>query len=542
MKKLLFLLSIGFFLPNILANDFRNVPLNRSITEAAPFKGIVLWAGNEKMSALQNSISLEFLYYQPCKVVTGKQGGVLQYDWSSFDAALDAAASRGHQTIVRFYFEYPGTAGTITGAPHCTCNVAGATAVPLYIKNGNYGYSETYEANNGQFDGGQVYYADWSNAELQWFVKQFYTDLTARYDNDPRIAYIQVGFGYWGEYHIYGAANTTLGVNFPSKTYQAEFLEHIATLFKETPWSVSKDISDEDISPVYGNAILMNLNFGIFDDSFMHETHDLPAGCTVPWQCAACSNNCGWNQYHINRLSTTRWETAPFGGEISYYTADDQKNFLNPAGMYGTTFEERVAQYHVSYMCGNDATTGNYATASRLLEANIASGYKFEIVAYQVSGTEAKVSVKNIGVAPLYHNAYITVNGVRSAVSLKGLLPGAVQEYSVTGLSVGSNETPELTITSDKILLGKTIPYQANLTGTTSTPQITQEQAFITQTGNKLTFAGEKYSVDIINLQGQILLSTSERSIDISSLSTSCYIVSYLSDNGYREVKRIVKQ
>ena len=114
-------------------------------------------------------------------------------------------------------------------------------------------------------------------------------------------------------------------------------------------------------------------------------------------------------------------------------------------------------------MIGNDAPEGSYATKERVYEASSYAGYKFEITGYAVNKVSAAVRVKNIGIAPLYHNAYITVNGVRSEKSLKGLLPDKEATFTVAGIQIGDSESPEVSITSDKLLKGATIPYKANL-------------------------------------------------------------------------------
>ena len=224
----------------------------------------------------------------------------------------------------------------------------------------------------------------------------------------------------------------------------------LGSLFKETPWSISIDAADNNYTPVAGNKTLLGLNFGLFDDSFMHEEHDISQGN-------------GDNERNWRDLGTDRWKTAPGGGEVSYYTEKDQREFLNPAGLYGVTWEDAAAKYHMTYVIGNDAPEGSYATKERVYEASSYAGYKFEITGYAVNGISAAVRVKNIGIAPLYHNAYVTVNGVRSKNSLKGLLPGEETTFTVADLTIGESETPELTITGDKLLKGATIPYKANL-------------------------------------------------------------------------------
>lgn len=438
----------GIALASLTAASFaadRSVALNKSIESLEPMKGIVFWPDQAKdQKDLQKSISLEFSYCLPCAVVKGKTDDKIDYDWSSFEKMLDDIASRGHQAIVRFRIEYPSE--TITNASGCTEKVKGATAVPNYIKV-NKSYTETYSENPG--GDGPTYYADWSNKELQWFYKQFYTDFSAKYDKDPRIAFVQAGFGHWAEYHIYGTT-LKLDTNFAGKGYQSEFLTHLDSLFKETPWSISIDAADKKYTPIAGNKTLLGLKFGLFDDSFMHKEHDISQGD-------------GDNDKNWQAIGTDRWKTSPAGGEISYYEDKDQHEFLNPAGLYGVTWEDAAAKYHMTYVIGNDAPEGSYATKDRVYEASSYAGYKFEITGYAVNKVSAAVRVKNIGIAPLYHNAYVTVKGMRSEKSLKGLLPGEEATFTVAGLTIGDSEKPEPTITGDKLLKGATIPYKANL-------------------------------------------------------------------------------
>lgn len=437
----------------------RHGELKSEITTLEPLKGIVLWPDNDKMSTLENSIALEYSYCLPCAVITGKTGDKLNYDWTSFEALLDDIASRGHQAIIRFRIEYPGEDGAISSGASCLTGVDGSTAVPQYIRDLP-GYTETFNADAG--GDGPTYYADWSSTELMWFYKQFYTDFAARYDNDPRVAFVQVGFGHWSEYHTYGTT-PNFGVNFPTKAYQSEFLTHVNSVFTNTPWSISIDAYDDSYTPIMASSSLLALNFGLFDDSFMHSQHELSQGG-------------GWNETEWNGIGQgTRWQNAPCGGEISYYTANDQKDFLKPTGIHGFTWEQASAKYHMTYVIGNDAPSGSYATASRVKEAGQHAGYSFEITDYILKNTSATVQVTNRGVAPLYHDAYVTVKGTRSAVSLKGLLPGDTIDCEITGVSIANDETPDVTITSDKLLDGKTIPYFADLDAIEPAPTAVEE-------------------------------------------------------------------
>ena len=404
-----------------------------SLTKVQPMTGLVLWPAQarSKNDTYNHSISMEFSYCLPCKVVTGKQDGQIQYDWTWFENLLNDIASRDHQAIVRFRYEYPNSTD-VDGK-------RGTTAVPAYIK-ALPDYQETYSADPG--GDGPPYYADWSNSELQWFTKQFYTDFAARYGNDPRIAFLEVGFGHWSEYHIYGTA-LRLGTNFPTHAYQREFLTHLANVMP-IPWLISIDAADESYTPIVGSTELMNLTFGNFDDSFMHKDHEG-----------------GYNEECWQAIGRgTRWKTGVCGGEVSYYTSRDQREFLNPAGLYGHTWEEQAAKYHITFMIANDAPGGKYGTAERFLEAGLASGYRIKLLSAAVNGSCTRLRVTNAGVAPIYKDVYFAIGGTRSAESLRGLLPGETRELTI---EVPYTDSSRLHVVSDAILPTQQIEFEADV-------------------------------------------------------------------------------
>jgi len=165
---------------------------------------------------------------------------------------LEGIRGRGKQAVLRWAYVLPGQ----------------QTRVPSYIK-ALPGYNETTAATEGEL----THFPDWSNATFQNAPRDMFSAFAARYDNDPRVAFLQVGFGLWGEYQIYDPG-VVLGVNFPSFNYQASFLDHLDNVFSNLQWSLSIDAGAESVSPLYENADLMSLNFGLFDDSFMHGSHD----------------------------------------------------------------------------------------------------------------------------------------------------------------------------------------------------------------------------------------------------------------------------
>lgn len=445
-KKLLTLLSFTLMTASISAQEWTSIDVERKITHPQPMTGLVLWPdlAKEKNSTYGGSISLEFSYCLPCKVVTGcNQDGSINYDWTWFDNKLADVASRGHQLVARFRYEYP--SGEDIGP-----NTKGYTAVPQYIKDRS-DYHETYASNPG--GDGPTYYADWSNAELKRFTKQFYTDFAKRYANDKRLAFLEVGFGHWSEYHIYG---TTLnfGVNFPTKEYQKEFFQHLSSVMTSIPWLVSIDAADDEYTPFVADEDLMGLTFGLFDDSFMHQKHEIGSGDGYNEEC--------WNGIGKG----TRWKTGVCGGEVSYYKSSDQKNFLNPAGMHGHTWEEQSAKYHITFMIANDAPGGTYGTPERFKEATMESGYRIKLSKCEVNGTKTRLTVTNEGIAPLYRDAYFAIGETRCETSLKGLLPG---EEKVMEIAANLSNAADLKIVSDFILDTQEIEFQ----GTTEAPEPT---------------------------------------------------------------------
>ena len=438
-RKLIFTMSALLTLATSLrAQEWTPVELNRQITHPQPMTGLVLWPdlAEEKNSTYGKSITLEFSYCLPCNVVKGcNSDGSIIYDWTWFDNLLADVASRGHQLIARFRYEYP-SGNDIKGA------VKGATAVPQYIKNRS-DYNETYASNPG--GDGPTYYADWSNAELKRFTKLFYTDFAQRYANDKRLAFVEVGFGHWSEYHIYG---TTLnfGVNFPPKEYQKEFFLHLTTVMGDIPWAISIDAADDEYTPFVDDDELMALQFGLFDDSFMHKDHEI-------------GSKDGYNEECWNAIGQgTRWQAGVCGGEISYYKSSDQKNFLNPAGMYGHTWEEQSAKYHITFMIANDAPGGSYGTPARFREATMASGYRICVKSCETDGTATRLTVTNNGIAPLYRDAWFAIGATRSETSLKGLLP---DEELTVEIPAALAQASDLHIESDCILDTQEIEFEA---------------------------------------------------------------------------------
>jgi hypothetical protein len=412
--RILMLLIVGLLaaaIPGRAQERFAPVPLKSRITCVQPMTGIVFWTTSEHNRS--DAIQLEYSYMKYGDVVA-RSG---QYDWSVMDRLLEGVAARGHQAIVRFYFVYPGR----------------KTTVPAYIRN-----LPDYHEVESKSEGKPTSFADWSHPELKRFVLEFYEKLATRYDNDPRLAFVETGFGLWAEYHIYDGP-MKLGKTFPDKAFQAEFVRHLSRVLRKTPWLISVDAADGSRAPFVAERELVKLPFGVFDDSFLCRQH-------------ARENEPNWNFF-----GRDRWRIAPAGGEFSYYTQHDQKQALAAAGPHGISFEKAAADFHITFMIGDGQP--RHQPMDRVRAAGIACGYKFRILAFEASPARSRVTVTNTGVAPIYHDAFLAVNGVRASHSLKGLLPS---ESRTDEIGAGGS-SPKLAIECDRLVQGQTIEFEADL-------------------------------------------------------------------------------
>jgi hypothetical protein len=389
------------------------LPLRVASDAVAPGTGIVFWTTSEH--AASDAIAMEYAYLRYADVITGKD----RYDWGAVERVLDAAAGHRHQAVLRFYDTY-------VGKP---------SGVPEYVR-----ALPDYRETTARSEGKRTAFPDWSHPELRRCVPAFFEAFAARYDRDPRLAVLQCGFGLWSEYHIYDGP-FRLGGTFPSKADQAAILRTVAGAFRETPWQVSVDAADEDVSPLAASPELLALPFGTFDDSFLCEQH-------------ARVNERNWDA-----LGRDRWRRAPAGGEFSYYNDRDQREALAPEGPNGEPFERAAARFHLTFLIGSDQP--EYRPMGRIREASRACGYRLAITGYATDGMRTKVTVTNRGFAPPYFDLRVAIAGTRGPTSLRGLLPGESRECLVDRAPTSADPA----IVGDRLVPGQTVPYSADLGG-----------------------------------------------------------------------------
>lgn len=385
-----------------------SIPITGQITGVQPLTGIVLWTTNSAVATAP--IQLEYCYFSYDQIV--QRAG--EYDWAPLERVLDQVAGRGHQLVLRWHDTY-------VGRP---------AGVPAYLQQ-----AADYRGLTAPSENKPTGFPDWSHAGYQQFVLDFFTRFAEKYDTDPRLAFVQVGFGLWAEYHIYDGP-LQLGKTFPALEFQARFVKHLATRLEQTPWMISVDAAGSH-TPFASQPELRKLTFGLFDDSVNHKRHEQE---NVP----------NWKLFGLDR-----WQVSPMGGEFAFFSSKDQKQALAERGPYGTPFADQARRFHLTFVIGD--AQPRFQPAARIQEAGQACGYRFCLKSLQRQGTRVTGTIENRGVAPCYYDVFPTFNGQATTTSLKGLLPGDSRSFTFADHAADS---PVFTLESSRLVPGQRIEFE----------------------------------------------------------------------------------
>lgn len=406
------LVLLAVLAPRLVAADEAALPnelQDRMAKVVQPMTGIVLWTTNPAVESAPIQLEFSYLSYNQILQEPGR------YDWSVLDRLLEEVAGRRHQLILRWHDTYVGK----------------KSGIPDFVRR-----EKGYAGKRAKSEKEWTEFPDWSHPTLQSWCLEFFSRFADKYDRDPRIAFVQVGFGLWSEYHIYDGP-MELGKTFPSKEYQATFANHLSEVLRETPWMISVDAANAEWSPYPEQESLRRLAFGLFDDSFNHRQH-------------AKENEPNWRA-----LGLDRWQVAPCGGEFAFFEKKDQTQALAPRGPHGIPFEEHAKRFHLTFIIG-DAQT-EYQKPERIREAGSVCGYRFRLISNVMSATSMKreVRFRNEGIAPIYFDAFPEIEGRRSEESLKGLMPGEERTFQVEASSASS----PVRIACDRLVPGQSITF-----------------------------------------------------------------------------------
>lgn len=223
---------------------------------------------------------------------------------------------------------------------------------------------------------------DYSSDEFIERIQNFIAKMGEAWDNDPRVAYVQVGLiGYWGE----------MQSPYPTVEVQQAMSKAFAESFKNKKVMVN-------ISNRY--AFFNDNDFGVSWDSYGH------------W----------WNLQMLDYFESEKfcdaWKFEPIGGETAFDWGDTLgKNpddaLLNYLPRYIELFRGTHCN-HIGWISGydpnNEAVQKNAQVIQKLL------GYRFVIDRFSCTANlddtrrlDIAFSVKNTGSTPLYYNWPIEV-------------------------------------------------------------------------------------------------------------------------------------
>jgi hypothetical protein len=368
-----------------------------------PLKGFVPYAGQGR----EFPHSMEFQYLPLAAVMSGPTN----FNWSALEHLLDDVASRGCQTVFRFYLEYPRQ----------------PSGVPAYLVEAGLELRTWTNTNTQPLPPAIDRTPNYEDPRLRAALTRFIAALGARYDGDPRIACITAGLlGTWGEWHCYPHTEW-----FASKTVQSEVMDAYETAFQRTPVLLRYPAGEDDPA----HAPNGGRRLGYHDDSFGWATLDTGRK-QDDWFYLPALRKAG-------PAAMSRWKTSPIGGEIRpelwpciWKTGGCQE---------GQDFAQCVRETHVSWLM-DTSTSGPMKPDERERAISAARSLGYELQVLEASAKrighrmEVSVAITNRGVAPFSADWPIQVRIAGSGdsgtdavfpVGLKTILPGSSVMTSV---------------------------------------------------------------------------------------------------------------
>jgi hypothetical protein len=355
-----------------------------------PLKGLFPWA--RRADSFPHS--MEWFYLRLSDVMKGEN----QFDWEPLENQLRPIAARGNQAVFRFYVDYPNH----------------PTALPQYLLDAGVKTFPYTDSNNTLSVS-----PDYSDPRVIHAFTSFVAAFGKKYDNDPRIAFLQAGlYGFWGEWHVHDHPKPGEPAGWRISPQDNDAI--LAAYLKAFPHTlVQVRYATSTADPALQRA------FGYHDDSIGRDT-------------VGAKPSFFWNRIRAAHLDDI-WQTRPIGGEMypalnktlwDLYPRSDDQNV-----------EEDIRTTHMSWMSNNNAFSPTLTPAqrARALAAHRLMGYELFVAAAKTAPapggkTTLTLQLENRGIAPFYYDWKVEVayaspdQGILAATpvgwKLTTLLPG----------------------------------------------------------------------------------------------------------------------
>ncbi|WP_308635878.1 DUF4832 domain-containing protein [Paenibacillus silvisoli] len=284
----------------------------------------------------------------------------------------------------------------------------------------------------------------WLSDTLKSRLVAFIAKIGQAWDNDPRVAFVELGlYGRWGEHHIYPN-------KFPDGT-------------NRIPLSFQKALGDASTAAFRNKKVLVrypetfvSYNFGIFWDSF-----------ALPDDAA------GGN----GEISRDTWRTQINSGEVAYNWGNQSSLGGNPNGTLSSASNTNyvidwIMNTHTSSLGWiSDYTASNAAVAAGAVNMQKVLGYRF--VLSQASFTDnvapggtinVSFQVTNKGSSPFYYNWPVEASLLKSdgTVAWKGLFQDDIRKWLPgTGWNKSTrayNQAPAVNTVNAMFTIPRTVP------------------------------------------------------------------------------------
>ncbi|MCR5736056.1 MAG: DUF4832 domain-containing protein [Eubacterium sp.] len=349
--------------------------------EGNPLKGFVPF--EEKTSAFPHSMEW---FYIPVSAV---QTGMNTFDWTALENRLNTIAARGHQAVMRFYYDYPGE----------------PSGVPQFLI--DQGLEMRYYDEPERL-GGSGYCPDYSNTTFRQSMVNLINAFGSKYDGDGRIGYVTLGLlGFWGEWHNWPYDDGTVpGKNWsiPTAAFQ-EVLDAYDSAFQKTQLCAREPKSGIDFN---------QYDVGFHDDSFGYATLSVKNG-GQDWSFMQKMYNFGQGE---------RWKRNCIGGEVY---PPSQNQIFSGATSNGEFQDWNLCmeEAHATWMLCEQMKYYQGTTKTNARNAAKQLGYDFRVTtAYYPDRCEGtlpiRIDMKNIGSAPFYydHEVWPVAIGVKQSGTL----------------------------------------------------------------------------------------------------------------------------